>query len=184
MTPGKGSLSNITAQAGSGTRRILQSTNRPPPYPAFKTRNKFCHSLLAGLPDAILVFDRTGQIFWSNTHAKQLFGYAQNMLRTQPVEALFPDENTESLFNRGSGDTAAPEEKPHFLRLIGRHEDGGRFLAEISASLLDTDYGELLACSIRDITTHPVCKRGEQAVSSGFSIIPEYSFQDIVYRSQ
>ncbi|MCG8425937.1 MAG: sigma 54-interacting transcriptional regulator, partial [Chromatiales bacterium] len=47
-----------------------------------------------------------------------------------------------------------------------------------------TDYGELLACSIRDITTHPVCKRGEQAVSSGFSIIPEYSFQDIVYRSQ
>ncbi len=110
--------------------------------------------LLESAPDAMLVTDTEGRIVWANTQAERLFGYALAELIGQPVEVLIPEgarefhvEKRNSYVRQPAyGDMSAARE------LNGRRKDGSEFPAEIRLSPQDTEDGQRVISTVRDIS--------------------------------
>jgi PAS domain S-box-containing protein len=124
-----------------------------------RAEQKF-RSLLEAAPDAMIVSRESGEIVLANWRATAIFGYAQEEMVASPIQRLVPDWSYQI--------PLAPEET---FRLTGRsgaereykaiRQDGSRFLAELTTSLLQTEEGVLITTALRDITDR---KRTEQQI--------------------
>ncbi|MCI0456364.1 MAG: PAS domain S-box protein [Gemmataceae bacterium] len=132
-------------------------------------------ALLEGLPDALVVIDRSGTIVVVNALTEQMFGYARHELLGHPVELLVPERFRQAHVGHRAGFFAAPHSRAMGvgLSLWGRRKDGSEFPVEISLSPLQTEHGLLVTSAIRDISAR---KREEAKFRTLVENIPAVTF--------
>ena len=111
-------------------------------------------AIVQALPDGLVVIDRGGRIQLVNRQAETLFGYSHDELEGQLIEVLVP-ENFRKIHPRHRDQyMESPQTRPMGagLRLTARRKDGSQFPVDISLSSIDTDHGQLVSASIRDIS--------------------------------
>ncbi len=112
------------------------------------------HLLLDGVPDAILMINRAGEIVVANVQAEKLFGYRREELIGRPVESLIPPRlRAEHAQNRNTffGD---PCVRPMGmgLPLLALRKDATEVPVEIRLSPLTNEAGTFVVSAIRDAT--------------------------------
>jgi len=119
--------------------------------------------LLESAPDAMLVADLQGRIVWANSQTERLFGYALAELVGQPVELLIPEDSREAHVEKREGYARQPayRDMSAARELNGRRKDGSEFPAEIRLSPQDTEDGQRIISTVRDISER---KRAIQAL--------------------
>jgi PAS domain S-box-containing protein len=111
-------------------------------------------SVLDDAPDAMIIIDEFGTIWFANRQVSALFGYARDEIIGESIEKLMPERfRAEHIGHRG-----------HFvgnirvrrmgagLDLIGRRRDGTEFPLEISLSPVEDVGRTLIAAAIRDVS--------------------------------
>ena len=83
-----------------------------------------------------------------------MFGYSRDELLQLNVESLIPQRFRDRHREQRTDFHATPPQRPMGvgLELFGQRKDGGEFPVEISLSPLQTDVGDLVSSSIRDIS--------------------------------
>lgn len=111
-------------------------------------------SLLDAASDAIVGVDAQGRIALVNAQTEHLFGYTHDELVGQPVEILVPEAKRPAHPARRNRYLSDPRPRPMGagVDLSARRKDGTEFPAEISLSVIDTEYGPLTSAAIRDVT--------------------------------
>jgi PAS domain S-box-containing protein len=98
-------------------------------------------------PDAMVIVDRTGQIYDANNQAEELFGYGRNQLRGESVHTLFPGQSIPLSIGLGQGRGIG-----RHLDLVGSSSDLRQFPADVNVIPLQTERGTANVISVRDIT--------------------------------
>jgi two-component system, sensor histidine kinase len=111
-------------------------------------------SVLDDAPDAMIIIDDFGTIWFANRQVSSLFGYARDEIIGESIEKLMPERfRAEHIGQRG-----------HFvgnlrvrrmgagLDLIGQRRDGTEFPLEISLSPVEDVGRTLVAAAIRDVS--------------------------------
>lgn len=94
--------------------------------------------MLEAAPDAAIILERSGRIALVNAQTERLFGIAREPLLGKTLDCILP-----------GFDWVPPSST---VEVSGLRADGGRFPAEISCAPLETEEGQLLSLSVRDIT--------------------------------
>lgn len=120
-------------------------------------------TLLASMPDAIIMANAAGRIVLANRQADELFGYPEGELRGQSLEVLIPQRYRGAHVWQRVAYTLAPSQRPMGIgrELYGLRRGGDEFPVEISLSPLPTEEGTLVMSAIRDISER---KRIERAL--------------------
>lgn len=120
-------------------------------------------TLLASMPDAIILANAAGRIVLANRQADDLFGYPPGALRGQLLEVLIPQRYRAGHVGQRAAYSLDPEQRPMGMgrELYGLRRDGREFPVEISLSPLATEEGTLVMSAIRDISER---KRIEHAL--------------------
>jgi PAS domain S-box-containing protein len=120
-------------------------------------------TLLASMPDAIIMANAAGRIVLANRQADELFGYPEGALRGQLLEVLIPERYRGAHVRQRVGYALAPTQRPMGMgrELYGLRRGGQEFPVEISLSPLPTEEGTLVMSAIRDISER---KRIERAL--------------------
>jgi PAS domain S-box-containing protein len=120
-----------------------------------ETREAQLEKLLEASPDALVVGNREGKIVYVNKQACKLFQYSQEEFLKGTIEMLMPERfarrhsshrnryNKQPL-NRAMGTLDMP--------LFGQKKDGSEFSIEISLNSFETEDGQLVLSTIRDIS--------------------------------
>jgi diguanylate cyclase (GGDEF)-like protein/PAS domain S-box-containing protein len=115
------------------------------------TETQRINAALGSLADAVIIFNRGGEIASINPSAQRLFGFAQREIAGQGVELMLPGLATACAEARR--DRVSP------LRLedlasekAGRRNDGSCFPVEVSVGRLETEGGENFIALVRDMT--------------------------------
>lgn len=105
-------------------------------------------------PDAIVVADRQGMMVRVNAQTEKVFGYRQEELLGQGLEALVAPRFREVLRSRCGGALEDIQRPPieSGLELYALRKDGLEFPAEILLCPVEEQNESLLVCIIRDIT--------------------------------
>ena len=105
-------------------------------------------------PDAVVIADTKGRIVQVNTQTEAMFGYSRDELLKLNVEDLIPQRFRDQHRDQRAEFQANAPQLPMGagLELFGQRKDGGEFPVEISLSPLQTDAGDLVSSSIRDIS--------------------------------
>lgn len=113
-----------------------------------------CFWLLEAAPDATLIVDAAGRIFYSNSHVDELFGYSSEELRGQPIECLIPQRFRQEFSAHRQKYSANPQRRPmgSGLPLFGQRKDGSEIAVDIGLSPLETAAGSMTMATIRDMT--------------------------------
>jgi diguanylate cyclase (GGDEF)-like protein/PAS domain S-box-containing protein len=111
----------------------------------------------------MLVADLKGRIVWANSQTERLFGYALAELIGQPVELLIPEGAREAHVAKRDGYARQPayRDMSAARELNGRRKDGSEFPAEIRLSPQETEDGQRIISTVRDISER---KRAIQAL--------------------
>ncbi len=117
---------------------------------ALRQSHEMFESLFESSPDAMLAVDPGGRIVRLNFQVEKLFGYNRRELLGDSVERLIPEHSRLADQNRGSDGYARVATEQGDLR--GRRKDGTEFPVEVSLSPLQTQSGNLVLSSIRDVT--------------------------------
>ncbi|MBC7522779.1 MAG: PAS domain S-box protein [Sandarakinorhabdus sp.] len=111
-------------------------------------------SILATVPDAMIVIDDHGQILSFSAAAERLFGYAEAEIAGQNVKILMPAPDREA-----HDQYMARYLETGVARIIGigrvttaRRRDGSNFPIELSIGDADTPHGRVFTGFIRDLT--------------------------------
>ena len=109
--------------------------------------------LIESMPDAIVMLNRAGRIVLANSHATEMFGYAEGALSGLLVENLLPERFREHHVGHRAHYFSHPRVRSMGanLELYGLRQDGSEFPVEISLSPLETDEGKLVVSAIRNI---------------------------------
>ncbi|MUI15544.1 PAS domain S-box protein [Massilia dura] len=120
-------------------------------------------TLLASMPDAIIMANAAGRIVLANRQADDLFGYPHGALRGQLLEVLIPERYRAAHVDQRVAYALAPTQRPMGVgrALYGLRQNGTEFPIEISLSPLATEEGTLVMSAIRDISER---KRIEHAL--------------------
>jgi|GEM_PF-507378 len=119
-----------------------------------KAAEKRFAALMESAPDAMLVVDQTGTLILVNSQVERVFGYKREQLLGEKIEVLVPESiRTKHIAYRDSY-IKDPSVRPlgASMELRGQRADGSIFPAEVSLSPIDTDEGQLVVASVRDIT--------------------------------
>ena len=118
------------------------------------TSEALLHSILATVPDAMIVIDEAGVIVSFSAAAEQLFGYAENEAIGQNVTILMPEPD-----KRQHADymlrylTTGQKRIIGIGRItIGQRRDGSTFPMELSVGEARTDHSRVFTGFIRDLT--------------------------------
>jgi PAS domain S-box-containing protein len=112
-------------------------------------------SMLAAVPDAILIVETGGRILETNSAAEQLFGYPARGLLGLPVDALMPLALREAHAQKRKQFEFAPR-----TRVMGSnnaplrclHSSGGEFLADVSIGSLMFEGQRCVVTLMRTVT--------------------------------
>jgi two-component system, sensor histidine kinase len=94
-------------------------------------------SVFDDAPDAMIIIDAFGTIWFANRRVCDLFGYTRAQMVGESIEKLVP----ERFRDRHSG-----------LDLLGRRHDGTEFPLEVSLGPIEDVGRTLVAAAIRDVT--------------------------------
>lgn len=120
--------------------------------------------LLVAATDAIVIIDRDGQIVLANPALEKLFGYGNDELLGQTIEALVPARFKHAHGGQRMDYFSQPRARAMGggAALFGQHRDGREFPVEVSLSPLQTAQGLPLAmATIHDVTSR---KQAEAAL--------------------
>jgi two-component system sensor histidine kinase/response regulator len=110
--------------------------------------------LLEAAPDGINVMNGEGTIMFVNSQMERMFGYSRDELLGRHREMLIPERLRETRAAYYDAQLADPRtrvlESP--CEIVGLRRDGTEIPIEATFSLLKTDEGVLVFCSLRDVT--------------------------------
>jgi PAS domain S-box-containing protein len=118
-------------------------------------------SLLAQVPDGLLVVDEDGRIRYANDAFGQMFGYDPDELLGETVECLVPSELRPRHTAHRLRYRAAPHRRPmgRGLELMGQRKDGSTVPVEISLSPLQDADDLLTIATVRDVSERRATER-------------------------
>jgi PAS domain S-box-containing protein len=121
---------------------------------ASKRAENTIRNVLDAAPDGMLVVNRAGEIVMANTEAEKLFGYTLDELIGQSVDMLVPMRHQQVHSSHRGTFWSEPSTRPmsQGSKLSGLRKDGSEIPVEIALSPVQTDTGDLVISSIRDIS--------------------------------
>ncbi len=119
-----------------------------------KAAERRFHTMVESAPDAVVIADTQGRIVQVNSQTEAVFGYSRDELLRLRIEDLIPQRFRDRHMVHRADFQAAPRQRPMGagLELFGQRKDGSEFPVEISLSPLQTDEGDWVSSSIRDIS--------------------------------
>jgi PAS domain S-box-containing protein len=110
--------------------------------------------VLESSPDAMLIIDAFGSIWFANRQVSMLFDYANEELVGESIELLIPERfRPEHLAQRGRFVlNMNARAMGTGMQLLGRRRDGREFPVEISLNPVDDAGRTLVAAAIRDVS--------------------------------
>lgn len=115
----------------------------------------FSEALIEATPDAIVGIDESGDIIIFNDRAERLFGYKQAEILGSPLLRLLPSNVQEKHQTRRQNFFADPTEqklKKSSREILGMRKNGSEFPADVRLNMLQSQMGQIVIASIRDIT--------------------------------
>lgn len=111
-------------------------------------------ALLETMPDAVVVVDAAGRIVYANRLIERVFGYSPDVLVGRSVEMLVPKEARGRHRRQRTDYGRAPALRPMgaVSHVLGLHQCGRTFPADISLSPIESDEGWLVIAAVRDMT--------------------------------
>lgn len=111
-------------------------------------------SVLDDAPDAMIIVDAFGTIWFANRQVSALFGYAHDDVIGDSIEKLVPDRFREQHSGYRGQLVSEVRVRPvgFRLELFGRRSDGTEFPIEVSLSPIEDVGRTLVAAAIRDVT--------------------------------
>ncbi|SDW79929.1 response regulator [Marinobacter mobilis] len=105
-------------------------------------------------PAGIICVDETGLIVTANARTCQMFGYQRDELLGQSVDILVPQKNRHAHVGARASYMRHPDNREMSMRsdLCGQRKDGSEFPVNISLSPAAGKHGNLVICSILDVT--------------------------------
>ena len=121
---------------------------------ALTISNELFQGLFESAPDAVIVVNREGKIVRVNALVRKMFGYDRGDLIHQPIEVLIPQRFKGRHVEHRLGYVASPRVRPMGtgLDLYAKRKDGTEFPVDITLGPLRTNDGEVVLCTVRDIT--------------------------------
>jgi len=116
--------------------------------------SELARSALDAAPDAMIIIDDSGVIFFANRQVSALFGYPQLDIIGKPVEYLMPERFRDRHVAHRQSYTRSVRVRPMGagLELFGQRLDGTEFPLEISLSPIEDGGRVLVAAAIRDVS--------------------------------
>ena len=118
------------------------------------TSEALLHSILATVPDAMIVIDEAGVIVSFSAAAEQLFGFGENEAIGQNVEILMPEPDRRQ--HAGYLLRYLTTGQKRIIGIgritIGQRRDGSTFPMELSVGEARTDHSRVFTGFIRDLT--------------------------------
>jgi two-component system, sensor histidine kinase len=133
---------------------VLRRVGFPPP-PDMDKIASISQQLLQFSPDALIVVDLEGVIFFANATSRTLFGYSREQLVGQSIDMLVPERFR---FRHGAHmagflrDPTAREMGARITDLFARRADGTEFPAGIRLAPVHDGEKTFVAAAIRDMT--------------------------------
>ena len=116
--------------------------------------SELARSVLDAAPDAMIIIDDSGIIFFANRQVSALFGYPHVDIIGKPVECLMPERFRDRHIAHRQSYMRSVRARPMGagLELFGQRLDGTEFPLEISLSPIEDGGRVLVAAAIRDVT--------------------------------
>jgi protein-histidine pros-kinase len=111
-------------------------------------------SVLDDAPDAMIIIDAFGIVWFANRQVSALFGYAHGEIIGESVEKLIPERfRTQHVAQRGHFlNNVRVRAMSASLELFGQRRDGSEFPLEVSLSPVEDVGRTLVAAAIRDVS--------------------------------
>jgi len=111
-------------------------------------------SVFHDAPDALIVIDAFGTVWFANRQVCALFGYSAEEIIGEGIEKLLPERfRARHVGLRGAfGNNVSARAMGAGLDLYGRRRDGSEFPLEVSLSPIEDVGRTLIAAAIRDVT--------------------------------
>src|SRR5882762_3426051 len=115
--------------------------------------SELARSVLDAAPDAMIIIDDAGVIFFANRQVSTLFGYPHVDIIGKPVEFLMPERFRDRHRAHRQSYATSVRVRPMGagLELFGQRLDGTEFPLEISLSPIEEGGRVLVAAAIRDV---------------------------------
>jgi protein-histidine pros-kinase len=110
--------------------------------------------VLDAAPDAMVIIDAFGTIWFANRQVSALFGYAHDDIIGESIETLMPERfRSQHVGHRGRfAGNVRVRPMSTGLDLYGQRRDGTEFPLEVSLSPIEDVGQTLIAAAIRDVT--------------------------------
>ncbi|MEQ8196222.1 MAG: PAS domain S-box protein, partial [Rhodospirillales bacterium] len=123
--------------------------------------NKRFRSLVESAPDAIVMVDESGIIVTINHRFTEMFGYSEKEAVGRKIEMLVPvplRHKHAHLRNLLDIDNSSGRTMGFGRDITGLTKDGREISVEINLALVDTDEGQMISGSIRDISKRKIAE--------------------------